>query len=323
VSDYDENDVLTGGTLTEYGYDYEGRVSSVDVSNYDEDGVLTGGTLTEYGYDYEGRVSSVDVSNYDEDDVLTGGTATEYEYDDEGRVKSVDVYSYDGNSVITGGTATEYEYDEQGRIIKVTISTFDESDTLTNRKVTEYAYDGQGRVIEVSSQISDPVGDLYRSGGSPASGPDWQDITKVGAVCTDETITFTLTSLGWMLDEDFVDGAIMVLVDVDGDGEVVPPEGTIDFYEGNFDYGIFIPSPEFGEPPIFIDNLQLMGTGEYDTEGAQYSIDGNKIEIEVQLDHIGDPEGSIGFVAAIRTGIMSDPIEDRLPNEGLVQIPDP
>ena len=323
VDNYDGDNVLTGGTLTEYGYDYEGRVKWVDVSNYDEDSVITGGTLTEYGYDDEGRVKWKDVSNYDEDSVITGGTLTEYEYDEQGRVTKVEVSNYDEDSVITGTTVTEYEYDEHDRVTKVTVSTFDESDTLMSRKVTEYKYDGQGRINEVSSQISDPVGDLYGSGGAPASGLDWQDITEVDVLRTGETITFTLTSLGWMLDEDFVDGAFMVLVDIDGDGEVEPAEGGIDFYGGNLDYGIFMPSPEFGEPPIFIEDLQLHGEGGYDTTGVQYSIEGNKIEIEVELDHIGNPEGTISFVGAIRTGIISEPIEDRVPNEGLAKVEDP
>lgn len=166
----------------------------------------------------------------------------------------------------------------------------------------------------------DPLDDLYGDGGIPATGPDWQDITDLEVTVSDETIDFILTVNDEFPDmETFQDGAIMILVDIDEDAQVVPSEGPIDFYGGNFDYGIFIPSPEFGEPPIFIEDLRLQGGGGYDTAGAQYNIEGDKIEIMIEPYHIGDPE-VIRFVGAIRTGIMSGPIEDRVPNEGLVEL---
>ena len=170
--------------------------------------------------------------------------------------------------------------------------------------------------------ITDPLGDLYGEGGYPASGPDWQDITDIEITRTDETIRFIFTVSDEFPDIGiFEDGAIMLLVDIDGDGPVVPSEGLIDFCEGNFDYGIFIPSPEFAEPPIFIEDLRLQGDGVYDTTGAKYNIDAENIEIEVELEHIGAPQ-AIRFVGAIRTGIASYPIEDRVPNEGLAQLSD-
>ena len=318
--------VETTSTFAEYEYDGQGRVTQVTETNFDENGVKTGSTVADYEYDAQGRITQVSVSNFDAQDVQTDGTLTDYEYDQQGRLAKVSVSYLDEQDIQTTATSTEYEYDGQGRIIKVTVSTFDESDTLTSRKVTEYKYDEQGKMTEVSSEISDPVGDLYGSGGVPASGPDWQDITEVDVARNGETLTFTLTVDDDFPDiTDFSDGAIMILIDINGDGEVAPSEGPIDFYGGNFDYGVFIPSPGFGEPPIFIEDLRLQGAGAYDTTGAQYSIDGDKIEIEiVALDLIGDPEGSIGFVGAIRTGIMSGPItEDRIPNEGLAEIPDP
>jgi len=326
VSNFDAQDVQTDGRLTDYEYDAQGRITQVSVSNFDAQDVQTDGRLTDYEYNAQGRITQVSVSNFDAQDVQTDGTLTDYEYDQQGRLAKVSVSYLDEQDIQTTATSTEYEYDGQGRIIKVTVSTFDESDTLTSRKVTEYKYDEQGKMTEVSSEISDPVGDLYGSGGVPASGPDWQDITEVDVARNGETLTFTLTVDDDFPDiTDFSDGAIMILIDINGDGEVAPSEGPIDFYGGNFDYGVFIPSPGFGEPPIFIEDLRLQGAGAYDTTGAQYSIDGDKIEIEiVALDLIGDPEGSIGFVGAIRTGIMSGPItEDRIPNEGLAEIPDP
>jgi hypothetical protein len=177
-------------------------------------------------------------------------------------------------------------------------------------------------VKEVS--IPDPLDDLYSWDGIPASGYDWQDITKVETVRTADVITMTLNVNGEYPDmSDFRDGVILILFDIDEDGHVVPSEGPIDFYSGNLDYGIFISSPEFGEPPIFIEDLRLMGHGTYETAGVKFSIEGNKIMIEIKLSHIGNPEGTIKFVAAIKTGITGVPIEDRVPNEELAEIADP
>jgi len=182
--------------------------------------------------------------------------------------------------------------------------------------------DGPQLPEETNTTLTDPLDDLYDAGGQPASGPDWQDITEVDVTRTDETIEFTITCR-----DDYpttpVDVVTYILIDIDADGQVVPPDGVIDFYQGDLDYGVFIPSPEFGEPPIFIEDLQLKGQGTVDTQGAQYTTDGETIEIEIDPEHIGDPQGTIRFVAAIRTGIMSQPIEDRVPNEGLAEIAPP
>jgi len=178
-------------------------------------------------------------------------------------------------------------------------------------KVALYAF-----LEDKISPMSDPADDLYRDDGYPTSGPDWQDITEVEVIWqeTDARIGLTVNSEFPSMDT-FWDGAIMILIDIDGDGEVIPSEGIIDFYEGNFDYGIFISSPEFGEPPIFI--VDLNNPEEYDTEGATFSIDGDKIEIQVELNHIGTPDGVMGYVAAIRTGYSTELVEDRVPNEEL------
>ena len=118
----------------------------------------------------------------------------------------------------------------------------------------------------------------------------------------------------------FRDGSIMILIDVDGDGEPVPSQGPIDFYAGNFDYGVFISSPEFNEPSPFVQELQKGMWAPYDTEAATLRIEGDRIEITVSLDHIGSPEGEIGVVAAVRTGIMSSIVEDRVPDTGLLVV---
>lgn len=166
--------------------------------------------------------------------------------------------------------------------------------------------------------LFDPADDIYRDDGSYADGPEWQDITEVRVDRTDKVITFSLyVNDTFPTHETYWDGAIMILIDIDGDGEPVPSEGTIDFYGGNMDFGIFIPSPEFGEPPIFIEDLRLQGSGTPDTTGAQYSVEGNKIEVEVETEHVGAPEGRIGFVAAIRTGFTADLVEDRIPDKEL------
>jgi hypothetical protein len=165
--------------------------------------------------------------------------------------------------------------------------------------------------------LSDPVGDLYGVSGASVMGEDCQDITRATVFRSGQTITFTLT----VNDElpamnDFRDGAMMILIDCDGDGDVIPARGIIDFYQGGLDVGIFIPSPEFGEPPIFIEDLRQQGHGTYDTTGATFSIRGDTIEIQAQLDHIESPN-VMKWIGAIRKGIMGSPIEDRIPNTGL------
>lgn len=178
---------------------------------------------------------------------------------------------------------------------------------------------------EKSITIPDPLDDLYRRGGYPTGGRDWQDITEVEVTRTDEKIEFRITVNGvFPRGRTFKDGVFMILLDINGDGRVVPSKGPIDFYRGNFDYGIFISSPEFGEPPIFIENLRLGGRGRYVTSGVEYSIEGNKIVIVVELSQIGDPEGTIWWVVAVKRGIERwPPVEDRVPNEGLAETADP
>jgi hypothetical protein len=165
--------------------------------------------------------------------------------------------------------------------------------------------------------IPDFENDWYDVVGYPISGPDWQDITEASVVRNLKTVEFSLTvNDEFPSMETFRDGAIMILIDVDENGEVLPSHGWIDFYEGNLDYGIFIPSPEWGDPPIFIEDLQ--NPGAYDTEGATFSIEGNMINVEVKLNHIGMPDEVIDYVAAIRTGFTEVPIEDRVPNQGFI-----
>jgi hypothetical protein len=179
----------------------------------------------------------------------------------------------------------------------------------------------KGLKEKVHFPLYDSVNDLYGEGGFPTSGPYWQDITEVDVTRTHEVMHITFTVNGEFPSMDtFWDGAIMILVDVAdiiGTHELGEEIGIIDFYEGNLDYGIFIPSPEFGEPPIFIQDLHQGPMGTYDTLGTTYSIEGDRIEIEVELNHIGTPDGVMGVVAAIRTGITTGLVEDRVPNEGL------
>jgi hypothetical protein len=175
---------------------------------------------------------------------------------------------------------------------------------------------------EKTVSLTDPLDDLYGQGGVPATGPAWQDITELDVKRDAETVTFIM-SCGGSVPQPMNDAAILILVDIDGDGSAAPADGVIDFDEGNLDYGVFIPAPGFGEPPIFIEDLELGGQGTYDTTGARFSVDADRIEIEVDLEHIGSPGGAMGFVAALRTGITGLTVEDRIPNEGLGSIERP
>jgi hypothetical protein len=168
--------------------------------------------------------------------------------------------------------------------------------------------------------IQDPVGDTYTWYGYMLEGPAWVDITQIQIVDTEETVEMTIACYD-PLPNIAECSVTYVLVDVNQDAQVYPANDIIDFYGGNFDYGIFTPSPEFGEPPIFIEDLRAQGEAPYITEGVEYSIEENEIRIRAQWRYLGEPEGPVGFVFVHAYSITEpDRVEDRAPNEGLTYI---
>ena len=81
-------------------------------------------------------------------------------------------------------------------------------------------------------------------------------------------------------------------------------------------------SPEFGEPPIFLEDLRLQGEGEFVTEGIEYKIEGCSLRMRVPREKLGNPRGFMYVVLVSSAGISTaGRAEDRLPNDGWIAVP--
>ncbi|WP_162259427.1 RHS repeat-associated core domain-containing protein [Phycicoccus sp. Soil803] len=198
---YDSLGRLTGstsatGTTVGYGYDLEGRQTSITYPNsagavvrhYDESDRLTaleafGEAPTQFTYEADGALKGIQYPN---------GTATSYQHDQAGRVQSISAtrggtvqtsfgYTYDGNGQVATATSTgvpsdnhTYTYDDQARLKTVDNQTaqYDGNGNLTTR------LDGVKQAYDPASQLS----------GNPAA-----PITPVGSSSTSNSNATTLT----------------------------------------------------------------------------------------------------------------------------------